>query len=83
MKVLKNILLVFLILILILTAVAAGYFLYQEKHKTPDEIIELENQKTELAYKENLEYALKVRGQYDFIVVFRIVNRTVNAFFKQ
>lgn len=69
MKVLKNILLVFLILILILTAVAAGYFLYQEKHKTPDEIIELENQKTELAYKENLEYALKVRGQYDFIVV--------------
>ena len=69
MKILKNILVSLLIVVLI-TAIAAGViFLYQEKHKTPDELTELENQKTELAYKENLEYALNAYEKYDFIVV--------------
>lgn len=69
MNKLKNILLGFLIVVLIAAIVAGGYFLYHEKHKTPDELVELENQKTELAYKENLEYAMNARRQYDFIVV--------------
>ena len=69
MKILKNILVSLLIVVLI-TAIAAGViFLYQEKHKTPDELTELENQKTELAYKENLEYAMNASRQYDFVVV--------------
>ena len=69
MKILKNILVSLLIVVLI-TAIAAGViFLYQEKHNTPDELTELENQKTELAYKENLEYAMNASRQYDFVVV--------------
>ena len=69
MKILKNILVSIMIVVLI-TAIAAGViFLYQEKHKTPDELTELENQKTELAYKENLEYAMNASRQYDFVVV--------------
>lgn len=69
MNKLKNVMLGFLIVILIAAIVAGGHFLYREKHKTPDELVELENQKTELAYKENLEYAMNARWQYDFIVV--------------
>lgn len=69
MNKLKNILLGFLIVILMAAIMAGGWFLYREKHKTPDELVELENQKTELAYKENLEYAMNARRQYDFIIV--------------
>ena len=69
MKILKNILISLLIIILIAAIVAGAFFLYLEKHKTPDELTELENQKTELSYKENLEYAMNACRQYDFIVV--------------
>ena len=55
MKILKSILVSLLIVVLIAAIVAGVIFLYQEKHKTPDELTKLENQKTELAYKENLE----------------------------
>lgn len=69
MKKISKILLGLLIVFLMTAAVIGGYYLYQEKHKTPDELIELEKRKSELAYKENLEYAMNARRRYDFIVV--------------
>lgn len=69
MNVIKNILFGFLIVVLIGAIVSGGYFLYQEKHKTPDELIKLEQQKAEFIYKENLEYAMNASRQYEFIVV--------------
>ncbi len=73
MKIIRKISIGLLIGMLLITAIAGGYYLYQEKHKTPDEILELEAQKTEMAYKENLEYAMNASKYaaktYDFIVV--------------
>ena len=61
---------VFLIVLLFLAvAGVVGYQVYLEVQKTPDEIVEIERQKTETAYKENLEQALNARRKYDFIVV--------------
>lgn len=69
MKNISKVLLGLLIVLLMSAAIAGSYYLYQEKHKTPAELVELENQKTEFAYKENLEYAMNARRQYDFVVV--------------
>lgn len=69
MKVLKVGLTALLITMLIAAIVAGSFFLYREKHKTEDELIELEAQQAEILYQQNLEYALKEAGQYDFIVV--------------
>lgn len=69
MKKSKKILIVLLTLVVLTAAIAVGYQIYQEVRKTPDEIIKIENQKTELAYKENLEQALSSRQNYDFVVV--------------
>lgn len=46
-----------------------GYYLYLGEQQTAEEIAQLERQKTEFAYKENLEYAMNARREYDFIVV--------------
>lgn len=69
MKKISKIFLGLLIVFLMTAAVIGGYYLYQEKHKTPAELVKLDNQKTEMAYKENLEYAMNARRKYDFIVV--------------
>lgn len=68
MKKSKKIWIVLLVLVF-LAATAVGYPVYLEVQKTPDEIVEIENQRTELVYKENLEQALNARRKYDFIVV--------------
>lgn len=69
MKKRKKVWLVLLLLVFLAAAAFAGYKIYLEVQKTPDEIVEIESQKTELAYKENLEQALNARRKYDFIVV--------------
>lgn len=69
MKKHKKVLLVILLLFFLAAASVAGYMVYLEMQKTPDEIVEMENQRTELAYKENLEQALNARRKYEFIVV--------------
>lgn len=69
MKTVKKIFLFLLVLVLLAGVGIIGYQIYLEMQKTPDEIVEIENRKTELAYKENLETALSARGNYDFIVV--------------
>lgn len=62
--------LIFLILAVFLSVIGMmGYRLYQEMQKTPDEIIEIQRQKTQRAYEKNLEQALAVRENYEFIVV--------------
>lgn len=68
MKKHKGILIVLLIIIVL--ASATVYLYYKENtRQTPDELMESERQKTELAYKENLQYALNTCKKYDFIVV--------------
>jgi len=52
-----------------MVAGVSGYWIHKEIQKTPDEIIEIEKQKTQLVYNENLEQTLNARGQYDFVVV--------------
>ena len=70
MKKHKGILIVLLIIIVLASATAAVYLYYKENtRQTPAELMESERQKTELAYKENLQYALNTCKKYDFIVV--------------
>lgn len=69
MKTAKKIFLVLLVLLLLSAAGIMGYQIYLQVQKTPAEIVEIENQKTELAYKENLEISLNACENYDFIVV--------------
>lgn len=69
MKTVKKIFSILLVLVLLSVAGIIGYYIYLEVQKTPAEIIEIENQKTELAYKENLELSLNAHENYDFIVV--------------
>ena len=45
------------------------YRTMQERDRTPDEILQMEQEKTKVAYEENLAYALANRDKYDFIVV--------------
>lgn len=66
----RNVIGALLLIAVLLAAVGVcGYYLYMGMHKTPDEVMELENQKTEIAYKENLGYAMNARREYEFIVV--------------
>ena len=62
-----------IIVLFLLTAIAIGgymcYQMYLERQKTPDEILQIEEEKTQIAYEENLTYALKEREKYDFVVV--------------
>lgn len=69
MKMLKRILLIFLLFTCLAAAGAGGYYLHLDAQQTPDEIVEMEKQKTELAYKENLDAALNARRKYEYIVV--------------
>lgn len=69
MKIIKNIILGLLILFLLALIAAGSYFLYREKNKTTDELLELEKQKSQAAWEENLEYAIKEGPKYDYVVV--------------
>lgn len=66
MNKIKNFLLGLLILFLLALIAAGAYFLYHEKHKTTDE---LEKQKSQMAWEENLAYAIKERPKYDYVIV--------------
>lgn len=62
-----------IVVLLLIAAIAVGgcmcYQMYLERQKTPDEIVQIEEEKTQIAYEENLEYALNAREKYDFVVV--------------
>ena len=45
------------------------YRTMQERDRTPDEILQIEQEKTQIAYEENLAYAMANRDDYDFVVV--------------
>lgn len=68
----KGLFFTFLILILLTAIAFSGYMYYRtmvERDKTPDEVIQIEQEKTQVAYEENLAYALANRDRYDFVVV--------------
>lgn len=62
-----------IVILLLLAAIAVGGYMYyrtlQERDRTPDEILQIEQEKTQVAYEENLAYALANREKYDFVVV--------------
>lgn len=62
-----------LVILLLLVSIGAGGYMYyrtmQERDRTPDEILQIEREKTQIAYEENLAYALANRDKYDFVVV--------------
>jgi len=71
-KFIKGFLLTIVILILLAAIAAGGYLCYQthiERQKTPDEIIQIEEEKTKIAYEENLTYALDAKDNCEFVVV--------------
>lgn len=60
------------ILLLIAAIVVGGNFLYRsyvKRQQVPKEVLLTEQEKTQIAYEENLSYALKEKKKYDFIVV--------------
>lgn len=62
-----------IVILVLLAAIAAGGYMYyrtmQERDRTPDEILQIEQEKTQVAYEENLAYAMANRDDYDFVVV--------------
>jgi len=71
-KFIKGFFLTIVILILLAAIAAGGYLCYQtyiERQKTPDEIIQIEEEKTKIAYEENLAYALETKDNCEFVVV--------------
>ena len=70
MKKNKGILL-FCVFLLVILAGLSGSWIYHKnrQQKTPDEIILIEEEKTRIAYQENLLYASEMRKECDFVVV--------------
>jgi len=73
---LKQILKVFLatlgILVLLVAIGVSGYILYRsyiQRQQVPEEVILTEQEKTQIAYEENLSYVLDKKDDYEFIVV--------------
>ncbi len=62
---------VFLLFVMIVffTFVLKEIYHMRKQQKTPDEIIQIEEEKTWIAYQENLAYALDKRKECDFVVV--------------
>lgn len=62
-----------IVIIFLLSAIGvSGYFLYQfsvKRQQIPEEVLLTEQEKTQIAYEENLSYALKQKDKYEFIVV--------------
>ena len=69
MKKIIKVFIVLLVVILFAIIGVKGFQIYKESQKTPAEILEIEKQKTELAYKTNLEQALSLKDAYEFVVV--------------
>lgn len=73
---LKQILKVFFatlgILVLLVAIGVGGYILYRsyiQRQQVPEEVILTEQEKTQIAYEENLSYVLDKKDDYEFIVV--------------
>ena len=62
-----------IVIIILLSAIGvSGYFLYQfsmKRQQIPEEVLLTEQEKTQIAYEENLSYALDQKDAYEFIVV--------------
>ena len=69
MKNLKKIWISIFLLLLATVIVLTVCYIYPALQKTPDEIVEIEKQKTQAAYKENLDTALALVNQYEFVVL--------------
>lgn len=71
-KVVKGFFTIVGILLLIASIAVGGYFLYRsyvQRQQVPKEVLLTEQEKTQIAYEENISYALKEKKKYDFIVV--------------
>lgn len=68
----KKFFLVLMILLLLAAIGIGGYICYQmylERQKTPDDILQIEQERTQIAYEENLNYAMEAKEKSDFVVV--------------
>jgi len=65
--------LVFVGILILLAAIAVGGYIlyrsYEQRQQIPKEVILTEQEKTQIAYEENLSYVLDKKDDYDFIVV--------------
>ncbi len=71
-KIVKGFFTIVGILLLVAAIAVGGYFLYRsyvQRQQVPKEVLLTEQEKTQIAYEENLSYALKEKKKYDFIVV--------------
>ncbi len=60
------------ILILLAAIAVGGYILYksyEQRQQVPKEVLLTEQEKTQIAYEENLSYVMEKKDDYDFIVV--------------
>ncbi|MBO4988152.1 MAG: N-acetylmuramoyl-L-alanine amidase [Lachnospiraceae bacterium] len=71
-RILKGFLTVVGILILLAAIAVGGYILYksyEQRQQVPKEVLLTEQEKTQIAYEENLSYVMEKKDDYDFIVV--------------
>jgi len=71
-RILKGFLTVVGILILLAAIAVGGYVLYksyEQRQQVPKEVLLTEQEKTQIAYEENLSYVMEKKDDYDFIVV--------------
>ncbi len=71
-KIVKGFFTIVGILLLVAAIAVGGYFLYRsyvQRQQVPKEVLLTEQEKTQIAYEENLSYAIKEKKKYDFIVV--------------
>lgn len=71
-RILKGFFTVVGILILLAAIMVGGYVLYRsyvQRQQVPKEVLLTEQEKTQIAYEENLSYVMDKKDDYDFIVV--------------
>lgn len=71
-RILKGFFTVVGILILLAAIAVGGYILYksyEQRQQVPKEVLLTEQEKTQIAYEENLSYVMEKKDDYDFIVV--------------
>ena len=71
-RILKGFFTVVGILILLAAIAVGGYILYksyEQRQQVPKEVLLTEQEKTQIAYEENLSYVIEKKDDYDFIVV--------------
>lgn len=71
-RILKGFFTIVGILILLAAIAVGGYFLhrsYEQRQQIPKEVILTEQEKTQIAYEENLSYVMEKKDDVDFVVV--------------